>query len=39
MTLVVAQKWLSERVRVVADLRVTDAYEIRRGYPFAVLKV
>ena len=38
MTLVVADIWPSGRVRVVADLRVTDAHELRRGYPSAVLK-
>jgi hypothetical protein len=38
MTLVVARKWRSGRVRVIADLRVTDSNDIRRGYPFAALK-
>jgi hypothetical protein len=38
VTLVVARSWPSGRVRVTADLRVTDAQELRRGYPSAVLK-
>ena len=38
MTLVVARNWPSGRVLVTADLRVTDAHEIRRGYPTALLK-
>jgi hypothetical protein len=37
MTLVVARS-LGDAVVVVSDLRVTDRHEMRRGYPFAVLK-
>jgi hypothetical protein len=34
----VARKFESGCVRLAADLRVTDSNDIRRGYPYAVLK-
>jgi hypothetical protein len=38
MTFIVARRFESGRVRVGGDLRATDSNDIRRGYPFAVLK-
>ena len=38
VTLVVARA-SGDSVRIVSDLRVTDAHDIRRGYPFGILKV
>lgn len=38
MTLVVGRTSERGRVRVTADLRVTDSDDIRRGYPYAALK-
>lgn len=37
MTLVVARR-SEDRLVVASDLRVTDAHDIRRGYPFGILK-
>lgn len=38
MTLVVARQAADGAIRVIADMRLTDRAEIRRGYPYAVLK-
>jgi hypothetical protein len=38
VTIVVARRSESGRVRVIADLRVTDCNEIRSGFPIGVLK-
>jgi hypothetical protein len=38
MTFVVGRQGENGAIRVVADMRLTDTWEIRRGYPVAVLK-
>lgn len=38
MTLVVGRQGADGAIRVVADMRITDGAEIRRGYPYAALK-
>lgn len=38
MTLIVGRRNLNGVVHVVGDMRLTDPAEIRRGYPYAVLK-
>lgn len=38
MTLIVGRRNLNGAVHVVGDMRLTDPAEIRRGYPYAVLK-
>lgn len=38
MTFVVGRQSAEGVIRVVADMRLTDAWDIKRGYPIAVLK-
>ena len=38
MTLIVGRRNTSGVIHVVGDMRLTDPDEIRRGYPYAVLK-
>ena len=38
MTLVVARRSIDGRIRVIADMRLMDDWNIKRGYPHAVLK-
>lgn len=38
MTLIVGRRNLNGVIRVVGDMRLTDAAEMRRGYPHAALK-
>lgn len=38
MTFVVARQSTEGMIRVVADMRLTDPWNMKRGYPSAVLK-
>lgn len=38
MTLVVARQSSEGRIRVIADMKITHPWEIKRGYPYAGLK-